>query len=91
MNIAIIGGGAARAYGRAGRPARDIRSCCWSGRARVGRKLLSTGNGRCNLTNLNIGPSPTITDRTPAFIRPAFEAARVSDATLDFFRVYWAC
>ena len=23
--------------------------------ARVGRKLLSTGNGRCNLTNLNMG------------------------------------
>lgn len=25
--------------------------------ARVGRKLLATGNGRCNLTNLNLSPS----------------------------------
>ena len=64
---------------------------CWSGnsvtllerQARVGRKLLSTGNGRCNLTNLNMG-LPYYHGQDAAFIRPAFEALSL-DATLDFF------
>ena len=51
--------------------------------ARVGRKLLSTGNGRCNLTNLNMG-LPYYHGQDAAFIRPAFEALSL-DATLDFF------
>ena len=28
------------------------------GNAKLGRKLLATGNGRCNLTNLNVSPLP---------------------------------
>ena len=52
----IIGGGAAGlmagcALGRAGR-----RVALLEKQGRVGRKLLSTGNGRCNLTNLNAAP-----------------------------------
>lgn len=27
------------------------------GNAKLGRKLLATGNGRCNLTNLNVSPA----------------------------------
>ena len=51
----IIGGGAsgliaACALARGGR-----RVALLERQDRVGRKLLSTGNGRCNLTNLNAG------------------------------------
>lgn len=52
----IVGGGAAGlmagcSLSRAGR-----RVVILEKQARVGRKLLSTGNGRCNLTNLNAAP-----------------------------------
>lgn len=39
--------------------------------ARAGRKLAATGNGRCNLTNLNISPDKYHGDR--AFISPAVQ------------------
>ena len=51
---------------------------------RVGRKLLATGNGRCNLTNT--GASPARYHGTEAdFVRPAL-AAFPPEATLEFFR-----
>ena len=52
--------------------------------ARVGRKLMATGNGRCNLTNTGAGPS-NYHGEAPDFVRPALEAFP-SEATLDFFR-----
>ena len=51
---------------------------------RVGRKLLATGNGRCNLTNT--GASPARYHGAEAdFVRPAL-AAFPSEAALEFFR-----
>ena len=51
---------------------------------RVGRKLLATGNGRCNLTNT--GASPARYHGAEAdFVRPAL-AAFPPEATLEFFR-----
>ena len=52
--------------------------------ARVGRKLMATGNGRCNLTNPGAGPS-NYHGEAPDFVRPALEAFP-SEAALDFFR-----
>lgn len=57
MRIAIIGGGAsgmAAALAASENPHADI--LLLERQARVGRKLLATGNGRCNLTNLYISP-----------------------------------
>ena len=51
---------------------------------RVGRKLMATGNGRCNLTNTGAGPS-NYHGEAPDFVRPALEAFP-SEAALDFFR-----
>ena len=51
--------------------------------ARVGRKLLATGNGRCNLTNLNATVS-NYHGQNPNFVRPALEALNVHD-TLELF------
>ena len=51
---------------------------------RVGRKLLATGNGRCNLTNT--GASPARYHGAEAdFVRPAL-AAFPPEAALEFFR-----
>jgi predicted Rossmann fold flavoprotein len=51
--------------------------------ARVGRKLLATGNGRCNLTNLHAGPT-RYHGQEAAFCEPALEKFDVQ-ATLAFF------
>ncbi|MDD6021072.1 MAG: NAD(P)/FAD-dependent oxidoreductase [Acutalibacteraceae bacterium] len=55
MNVAIIGGGAsglACAVELAGRGC-GAKITVFEGNDRVGKKLLATGNGRCNLTNLS--------------------------------------
>ena len=51
--------------------------------ARVGRKLLSTGNGRCNLSNRHAAPVH-YHGRQPDFCRYALEQFSVAD-TLAFF------
>lgn len=51
---------------------------------RVGRKLLATGNGRCNLSNLHAGLSH-YHGSDPAFILPALEHFPVED-TLAYFK-----
>ena len=56
MVIGIIGGGAsgmAAALAAAEDP--KVRVLLFERQARLGRKLLATGNGRCNLTNLHAG------------------------------------
>jgi len=50
---------------------------------RVGRKILSTGNGRCNLSNYNADVSHYF-GNNPAFIKHAMEAFSVAD-TLQYF------
>ena len=51
---------------------------------RVGRKLLATGNGRCNLSNIHADISH-YHGHDPAFVRKAFAAFSVED-TLSYFR-----
>ncbi len=48
---------------------------------RVGKKLLATGNGRCNLSNLRVAPSSY---NDPDFVEPALHACAVHD-TLTLF------
>ena len=52
--------------------------------ARAGRKLLATGNGRCNLTNLH-ADLPHYHGEDVSFAAPAFAAFSVED-TLAWFR-----
>lgn len=57
MKVIIVGGGASglmAALTASERP--DARVVLLERQARVGRKLLATGNGRCNLTNRNLTP-----------------------------------
>ena len=51
----IIGGGASGLMAACALARRSRRVALLEKQERVGRKLLSTGNGRCNLTNLNAG------------------------------------
>ncbi len=83
-NIAIIGGGAA-GMAAAIRAAenKNNRVVLLERQARVGRKLLSTGNGRCNLTNMLASPADYHGER-PDFILPAFRAYP-PEKVLEFF------
>ena len=83
MNVIVIGGGASGLMAAITAAKGGHSVTLLERQARVGRKLLSTGNGRCNLTNLNMG-LPYYHGQNAAFIRPAFEALSL-DATLDFF------
>ncbi|MBQ9044372.1 MAG: NAD(P)/FAD-dependent oxidoreductase [Oscillospiraceae bacterium] len=54
--------------------------------ARVGRKLLATGNGRCNLTNVH-AELPHYHGETPDFAAHALRAFGIAD-TLAWFRAH---
>ena len=57
MNVLIIGGGAAGMMAALTAAQNGHRVTLLERQARVGRKLLATGNGRCNLTNRNASPT----------------------------------
>ena len=86
--LCVIGGGAAglaaaveaaRAFRQAGIPGRVT---VLEQLPRVGKKLLATGNGRCNLTNRRASPADYF--EAVDFVRPAMERFSVDD-TLAFF------
>lgn len=85
MVIGIIGGGAsgmAAAIAASENP--QARIVLMERQARVGRKLLATGNGRCNLTNLNAS-SASYHGQEPSFAASALGYMDVGK-TLDWFR-----
>lgn len=84
MNILIIGGGAGgmMAALTALKKAENHVTLV-ERQARVGRKLLSTGNGRCNLTNRQVSPAHYHGQRSD-FCRFALEQFG-TDSTLGFF------
>ena len=57
MNVLIIGGGAGGMMAALTAAQSGHRVTLLERQARVGRKLLATGNGRCNLTNRNVSPA----------------------------------
>ena len=85
MKVLIIGGGASGMMA-ALTAAEDSSNqvTLLERQSRVGRKLLATGNGRCNLSNLHAGPGH-YHGHTPSFASRALEYFSVED-TLAFFR-----
>ena len=90
MVIGIIGGGAsgmAAALAAAENP--DVQVIVLERQARVGRKLQATGNGRCNLTNMNKaayhGQQPQFADHALGSFDP--EMTRQWFRTLGLFTV----
>lgn len=82
--IAVIGGGAAglmASYAAARKG--NIRILLFERQSRVGRKLLATGNGRCNLSNANAGASH-YHGEDPDFVHPALELLSVENTRAVF-------
>ena len=98
--VAVIGGGASgmmAALTAARVPGRRVHLI--ERQQRVGRKLLATGNGRCNLTNRNAAPgdysgtdaafaSPALTGFTPEDTLAFFEELGLLTVTEHGGRVY---
>lgn len=84
-HVMIIGGGASgmmAALTASERPERSV--LLLERQTRTGRKLLATGNGRCNLSNRRLSPAHYHGEQ-PGFVRPALEAFD-SEAATDYFR-----
>ena len=85
MVIGIIGGGASgMAAALSAAKKEDAQVMLLERQARVGRKLLATGNGRCNLTNLHAAVGG-YHGNAPEFARYAIEMFP-PEKTLDWFR-----
>ncbi|HBK03259.1 MAG TPA: aminoacetone oxidase family FAD-binding enzyme [Clostridiales bacterium] len=85
MVIGIIGGGASgMAAALSAAEKEDAQVVLLERQARVGRKLLATGNGRCNLTNLHAAVGG-YHGNAPEFARYAIEMFP-PEKTLDWFR-----
>ena len=85
-NIIIIGGGAAgmaAAVKAAETP--GTRVTLIERQSRLGRKLLATGNGRCNLTNTEAADAAHYHGADPSFVLPALRKNPPA-AVLDWFR-----
>ena len=53
MNIAVIGGGASGLFAAIAAKNDSTEVVIYEKEKRLGRKILATGNGRCNMTNIN--------------------------------------
>lgn len=85
MRIGIIGGGASgmmAALTASEHPDREI--LLFERQSRMGRKLLASGNGRCNLSNRKLSLE-NYHGEAPDFCAPALEEFGVEE-TLDYFR-----
>ena len=84
MNVAIVGGGASGLMAAITAAENGHAVTVFERQSRVGRKLLATGNGRCNLSNMQ-PPEGHYHGAEPDFVRPALEAFP-AQAARDFFR-----
>lgn len=84
MNTAIIGGGAAGLVAAIAAASNGNSVTIFEKNDRVGRKILSTGNGRCNMTNINADMA-NYHGKNPRFVMGAIKRFWVKE-TLDFFK-----
>ena len=57
LKIAVIGGGASGLMSAIAAKDKNTAVTVYEKEKRVGRKILATGNGRCNMTNINASES----------------------------------
>ncbi len=79
--VAVIGGGAAGLSAAVAAARLGLSVTLLEAGARVGRKILATGNGRCNLTNTSVSPPGY---NHPGFVEPVLTALP-PDAVRAFF------
>ena len=82
MRTAVIGGGAAGLFAACRLARAGAEVVLLEKQTRVGRKLLSTGNGRCNLSNLHASPADYRGDAR--YIKSALRALSPEDAMARF-------
>lgn len=83
MRVAVIGGGASGLVSAIAAAENGNKVTIFEKNDRVGRKILSTGNGRCNMTNINADVS-NYHGKNPKFVMGAINRFWV-EQTLDFF------
>ncbi len=83
MTVLILGGGASGMAAAIEAATRGAAVTLLERQSRLGRKLLATGNGRCNLSNLHAAPEH-YHGADPDFPRPALSRFPATD-TLDWF------
>lgn len=84
LTVAVIGGGASGMMAAiTAAQNKENRVILFERQQRVGRKLLATGNGRCNLTNTGAA-AKNYHGEAPEFALPALKKFTPRD-TLDFF------
>jgi predicted Rossmann fold flavoprotein len=82
--VAVVGGGAAGLVAAISAARRGASIVICERMPRLGRKILATGGGRCNLSNENLSPAAyTSTSRT---LVPSVLARFGGDAIRDFFK-----
>lgn len=69
IDIAVIGGGASGIMAAVFAARSGKKVCILEKNPRIGKKILATGNGRCNFTNINAGPE----DYNQEFVASGFE------------------
>ena len=84
MEVMIIGGGAAGLMAAVTAARAGARVTVLEHQSACGKKLLATGNGRCNLTNMKIAPD-AYRSHAPEVVSQVLRRFTVKD-TLDFFR-----
>lgn len=81
--VAVIGGGASGLMAAISAAYAGAQVTVYERTDRVGKKILATGNGRCNLTNINADVEK-YHGKNPKFILSAFSQFSPAD-TIDFF------
>jgi predicted Rossmann fold flavoprotein len=89
VQIAVIGGGAAGMMAAITAARQGSRVTLLERQDRMGRKLLATGNGRCNLTNIG-STAEHYHGADPGFSRPALRRFPASK-TMEFFQSLGIC
>ncbi len=83
MDIIIIGGGASGIFAAINLKKNNNRVLILEKNPRIGKKLLATGNGRCNYSNMNLSPSNY---NNPDFVRNSLENFSNEDL-INFFKL----
>lgn len=84
MKIAVVGGGASGMMAAIAAARAGVEVFLIEGNDRVGKKLLSTGNGKCNFTNRNMGQE-FYHSNNPSFPGQVLERFGYRE-TINFFR-----
>ncbi len=90
-DIAIVGGGASGLTAAVLSAQAGVKAVILEKAPRVGKKLLATGNGTCNLTNLAASPSHYHGEGASAFVRPILERYPLRHILSFFERIGLVC